>query len=202
MSFYDGRATGFDPPYDSEIEEIFIWNVIKYLNGRIKIIPQYEIPTTHGCFKIDFAIILKDKIVGIECDGKDYHEITRDRWRDAIILNKSNVSDIFRLRGCDIKYSIEECLYIISWYYPEIFDQKGMDDLMKLIDIELVNEKSFKELLYLYTIIPISYKKGDQVKRIEIYRHNKKLYDFKRIIELTSSHPSSTVDEIYEKYKE
>lgn len=111
----DSKKTTFNPPYDSPIEEEFIRNFIKYIDLEIETFPQHEIKTSHGCFKLDFAIKVKDKFIGIECDGKDFHNIGRDTLRDIIIIDNSSIADIFRFRGSDITYFLNECLLIISW---------------------------------------------------------------------------------------
>jgi len=122
----------YNPPYDSEIEDIFAWNFIKYCTKKINFLPQYEVQTTISMFRLDFVIELDGIKVGIECDGRDFHDEWRDEWRDAIILGGSDIEAIFRFTGTDIFKCIEVCIYVISVAYPQFFSKKGRDNLEQL----------------------------------------------------------------------
>ena len=53
----------------------------------------------------------------------------RDEWRDAMILGGEFVDSIYRLRGCDIHYHIEDLLYLMSCLDPKIMSERGIRNL-------------------------------------------------------------------------
>ena len=190
----------FEPPYDSPIEEQFAWHFAKYVHPNIELFPQYEIPTSHGTFKMDFVIKIKDKLIGIECDGKNYHNIGRDFWRDIAIIENSRIKDIFRFRGSDITYHINECLIILSWYYPDIFDERGISNLTKLADKDVLEDDFYKERNI--ALIQINYKGfEEEFNALKSWRINDNYYDFKNIANILHQNPSATIDQIYEANK-
>lgn len=135
----------YKPPYDSPIEDVFALNIVKYLNSYVKLIPQYKIETSKGVFRCDFALEISPyETILLECDGKKFHDFTKDRFRDAFILLESNIREIIRLSGKNINYYLEACLYFLRCCHPEIFSQRGQTN----IDILAKNcgiEDSFKE---------------------------------------------------------
>lgn len=134
----------YNPPYDSPIEDEFALNILKYINPEVDFRAQEIIDTTHGRFIIDFVIkIDKCRVIGIECDGKDFHDQYHDEWRDSIILDESDVTEIIRIPGTDIVYHLEDILYIISKWNPEIFSERGLLILPRIISDEAVKYDNF-----------------------------------------------------------
>jgi hypothetical protein len=126
----------YNPPYDSPLEDDFALNVTKYLEPTLSLIPQYEVKTICGTFRIDFVVQGPSGLTGFECDGKDFHDASRDEWRDAMIMGTKTVNSIYRLRGADIYYRIEDILYIVSRWNPELFSQRGIVNLERLASPE------------------------------------------------------------------
>jgi len=126
----------YNPPYDSPIEDDFAYNIVKYLEPKSKLIPQFEVKTICGTFRIDFVIQGPAGLIGFECDGKDFHDQSRDEWRDAMILGTKAVESIYRLRGSDIYYRLEDILYIVSLWNPELFSASGIINLETLASDE------------------------------------------------------------------
>ena len=132
----------YEPPYDSPIEEKFAWNVVKYLLSTVQLMPQYTVETLCGLFRLDFVLESQDgRKIGIECDGKEFHDEYRDEWGDSMILGDSDIYAIFRFRGCDIKHHIEDLLYITNLEEPSIFGERGRGNLVKLASDEAKSEK-------------------------------------------------------------
>ena len=130
----------YNPPYDSPIEDSFAYNMVKYIDPEAKLIPQYKVHTICGNFVIDFLCVTSDgKKIGIECDGKEFHDDSRDEWRDAMILGDEKVDSIYRFRGCEITYSINEILYIFSLYEPMLFSSRGRSNIKLLCNEQLHN---------------------------------------------------------------
>lgn len=129
MSFKEPIYT---PPYDSPLEDDFAYHITKYLEPTISLIPQHEVKTICGTFRLDFMAEAAGVKIGFECDGKDFHDESRDEWRDAMILGSKKVDAIYRMRGSDLYYHIDDILYFISKWNPEIFSQRGLLNLQAL----------------------------------------------------------------------
>jgi hypothetical protein len=128
----------YNPPYDSPIEDIFARNYVKYSSETVEFIPQYQVNTLCGLFILDFVVIDKNGYkVGIECDGKDFHDTSRDEWRDAMILGEEKIDVIYRLRGGDINYYIEDILYLLVNLEPCLFTPRAMKNLEVLASSEV-----------------------------------------------------------------
>ena len=128
----------YNPPYDSPIEDLFVRHYERYAGASVTLVPQKEVNTICGRFIIDFLI--QDETgyqVGIECDGKDFHEESRDEWRDAMILGDGHVDAMYRLRGSDINFNIEDILFLLSELEPTIFRDRARDNLGVLASPEI-----------------------------------------------------------------
>lgn len=120
------------PPFDSPLEEIFAYHFEKYKKTEITLYQQVQVNTICGPYWLDFAIKHNGNIIGIECDGKDYHETERDLWRDSMILGTGNVDSIYRFCGRDLNYHINNCLFLLSEAEPQLFSQRGIVNLNQL----------------------------------------------------------------------
>ncbi|MEW6619874.1 MAG: hypothetical protein AB1422_11160 [bacterium] len=130
----------YSPPYESPIEDKFAYNLVKYLADDITFEAQVEINTICGRFRLDFvASTANGKKVAFECDGKDFHEESRDEWRDAMILGGGEMDTIYRFRGSDITYHLEDLLYFVSRCDPELFSHRGFINLERLSSNESHN---------------------------------------------------------------
>ena len=96
---------------------------------------QFTFVTSIGEFRFDFVISCNGRLVGIECDGKQFHIPTRDFYRDAILLGEGHVDSIYRIRGKDIIYSDTDPLLLISLMEPAIFSAQAV----KRFEAELTN---------------------------------------------------------------
>ena len=120
----------YNPPYDSPIEDILAYHIVKYLDQRVSFIPQVEVKTICGIFRVDFMVYgVNGEKIGFECDGKEFHEEGHDEWRDAMILGADKADTMYRLRGSDITYHINDVLYALSQWSPTIFSQRGYINL-------------------------------------------------------------------------
>jgi len=129
----------FDPPYESPIEELFAWNVVKYLDSSVDFEKQVSVRTICGEFRLDFLAQYEGKRVAFECDGREYHDLNRkgrDEWRDAMILGGNAADVIYRLRGTDLMYHTEDLLFMVSKLDPELFPGRSQLILRKLASQE------------------------------------------------------------------
>lgn len=130
--FVDKLGPGFEPPYDSPIEETFAWNAIKYVRPDTSLHKQYDISTKRGGFRLDFVLERNGRRVAFECDGKEFHDAYRDEWRDAITLGEGHVEVVYRLRGRDIHFHISEILYVVAHWESDLFTEAGRLNLSSL----------------------------------------------------------------------
>ncbi len=124
---------------DSPIEDIFINTINKYLSSDVCIIPQYKVDVPME-FRLDFIIKKFESCIGIECDGKEYHNYYKDQIRDALILDRSCVDTIFRFPGKAIYYSIYNCIYFIYDFFPDLFNQDYVVNLITLTDPTFIEQ--------------------------------------------------------------
>jgi len=126
----------FDPPYDSPIEELFAINAIKYFAEDARLEKQVEVPTFAGTFRLDLVAERAGRRLAVECDGRDFHDEYRDEWRDALILGNEVVDVLYRLRGSDLTYHIEDLLFLMSQADPDFFGDRGKQNLTRLASDE------------------------------------------------------------------
>jgi hypothetical protein len=89
-------------------------------------------------FIVDFVLRdSSDYRVGVECDGKKFHDASRDEWRDAMIIGENHLDAIYRLRGSDINYYIEDVLYLIAELEPSLFSPRAASNLKVLASPEV-----------------------------------------------------------------
>ena len=122
---------------ESPIEKDFIEKLEKYLSIESEVISQYDIATQAGNFRLDFVIKRGSKNIGIECDGKEFHDEWRDEWRDGLILDTGKIDVIYRFRGTDIFRLLNDCIYFVFHLDQEIFNERYKHLYPNLISNEL-----------------------------------------------------------------
>lgn len=197
--------SSFNPPYNSPIEESFAWNFTKYANPNVDIRKQELISTTHGKFFLDFAVEdQQGHIIGIECDGKEFHEPYRDEWRDAIILGAGHISEIVRIRGADIYYNIIDALYVLLIWFPSFFSESGIINLTFLAsDYIKRSQGSIKDSLSAFTrlLLEDGSVQGSLVTRRTIPAGGRRQF-WTEMAAFANKHPYKSVDELMEIHDE
>lgn len=132
------------PPYDSPIEDEFALTYTKYINENVDFRMQEMVYTKCGKFRLDFIVELEDgKKIGIECDGEEFHDQSRDEWRDAAILGSTDIYEIYRIKGSDIQYHLEDVLYVLSIWEPTLFSERGRNILKKIASEAILKVNQF-----------------------------------------------------------
>lgn len=134
---------------ESQLEADFLYDAKKYTHCDIAV--QVPCPTPWGEFRVDFVFDITGEKVAVECDGKDFHDLVRDEWRDAAILGSGLVNEIVRLRGCDLYYRAEDCLFVLMQWHPRLFSDRGRINLGILAD-ERVSSAEFIDLHFLRSL--------------------------------------------------
>lgn len=189
----------FDPPYASFIEEFFAWNFAKYVDSSIDVRKQELISTTHGKFYLDFAVDdLNGETIGIECDGKDFHDRYRDEWRDALILDSGKVSQIIRITGADIYFDINDVLFVLLIWFPRFFSESGKLNLTFLAsDYIKSNQNSIIDSSYACTRLLFddgSVQGSFVTRRTNLTDDGRQFWI--RMAEFASIYPNKSVDEL------
>lgn len=194
---------------ESQLEEIFIEKLEKYLSPLTSIVPQYEIQTIAGKYRLDFVII-KDHIkIGFECDGKDFHDAWRDEWRDGLILNTGEIDTIYRFRGKDIFYALDDCIYIIYKYNPEILNDRYQHFCERLTTNEILEHFSLGEPVFRkHEITTVSYDvRNDDGKLINqfnlrVERRNQNVQGlWQKLVRYVIANPNLTLDQVIKQYE-
>lgn len=199
------------PPYDSPIEEQFAYHFDKYKHSEVTLYQQVQVNTVCGSYRLDFVAKRNKLVIGIECDGKDFHDSLRDLWRDSMILSTGEVDAIFRFRGRDLNFHINDCLFVLSESEPDIFSSRGKINLNHLSSSEAKGAE-YKSKYITERALMLHYIKFDEGigKEIEtaihVERRSKisekgKVPFWEEYYLFAKNHGSGNLDEIIKAYK-
>lgn len=118
---------------ESVIEEVLSGALLSSVRTDALVLSQYEVPTTIGKFRLDFAISFESKIIAVECDGRAYHDRFRDEVRDAAILSQSAVETVYRFGGREILDHHTLCIAMIAAVDSYVIDPTWIDRYQRLI---------------------------------------------------------------------
>ena len=182
-----------ESPLEYELE----WALTKYIPKGALITRQFKVPTYRGTFRVDLVIQTKQGLIGFECDGRDYHDWTRDIFRDAIILNYSKIESIYRIAGPDIYYRIATALYVIGRRVPSVFSEHGMKNLWALSESrEFAYTDHDDEGIYArYTFIDEDEKQYD--RKIYIRSLSRKHRDYSLMLAIAKTYRSAKTEELW-----
>jgi very-short-patch-repair endonuclease len=122
---------------ESHIEEALARELVKHVHPEAQLAVQVEFTTIGGDFRVDFVLSRDGRTVGIECDGKDFHDKYRDEWRDALLLGDHRLDAMYRLRGCDIWHNTGDLILLIAQREPQMFSPRGHINLEALAHPEV-----------------------------------------------------------------
>jgi hypothetical protein len=145
----DSILNASDAVVESPIEDLFESKLLGFLaHDTVTFKRQHEVNTDWGKFRLDFALFHKDFKLGIECDGKDFHDAEFDLWRDALLLNGAEVDKIIRISGAQIYRNIYSCIYRIMILHPFLFQTKERPRIISRA-IDEIRSQLFDKLHYL-----------------------------------------------------
>jgi hypothetical protein len=112
----------FEPPYESVVEERFAWSMHKFLRQTCDFEKQVSVRTARGLFRIDFVITAPNQVrIGVEIDGRAFHDHVVDAWRDCILLGEKHIDVMIRFDAKDVHYRPFDTIAVIRYLYPEVF---------------------------------------------------------------------------------
>jgi len=119
-------------PQIGEIENIFYKRLKSYLSSEVQVDHQFPVETQCATYWLDFKIQYSQEMnlkqdnsrqevrIGIECDGREYHDWEYDFWRDSLILGTGKVDEIIRITGHQIYLYVHSCIFNLGRWYPWI----------------------------------------------------------------------------------
>lgn len=116
---------GYEPPYDSPIEDLFAWQACKLLHPEVRMIPQFAVYARPVTYRLDFALLRGPHFIAVECDGRPFHDPVRDEQRDYHVLSLSQVQRIYRFRGQDLWGRMHGCLEVLRRSEPWMFEPRA-----------------------------------------------------------------------------
>lgn len=194
----------YNPPYESPIEDEFARYAEKYFDKNINFSSQIEVNTICGLFRVDFLAHTNDgKKIAIECDGKEFHDEHRDEWRDAMIMGSGKIDEIYRIKGKDITYHLEDVFFVLSVWSPQLFSDRQKYNLSRLASeqiskIQIEQEKSF----FVFSFID---EETQDLQQIQIEKRHKIIPKGKRqfwqaAFQFAKQQGGGNLDQIMEKY--
>lgn len=163
MLFDPAYPPQYKPPYDSPIEDLFAKYFLHYAVAGIEFKPQYPIQTLCGDFIVDFLIVdSAGRRIGIECDDKEFNDLSRDEWRDGMILGDAHLDAIYRFRGQDLRYAWEDVMYFLCSLEPTVYDACAPRNLHVLSSEEVREStqnlhREFYSFRYRDNVIPVDF---------------------------------------------
>ncbi|MEM1055697.1 MAG: hypothetical protein AAGI52_09220 [Bacteroidota bacterium] len=157
-SLLAGPAVEPPPPYAGAVHDEFAWHVVKYLADGAGGSPCAVLRSEHGIepgdrlpgalFTFDFVVevpttdetgaVTGMRRVAFEIGGaRGLREHQRQLRRDATALACGAVDAVYRLRGSDLLDHMEDVLYLVSQWDPEVFSRRGLLNLRTLAGLEV-----------------------------------------------------------------
>jgi very-short-patch-repair endonuclease len=109
-------------PYESEIERAFFDAMIPLLRLDAKYEPQKKIVAGPNRYRADMMLAVDGRRVIVECDGAKFHEFWKDQERDLCMIRNNCVDDVYRIRGCDIYFALDQTIDRIQTALPFLFE--------------------------------------------------------------------------------
>ena len=126
---YEARSVGqpIGQP-ESPIEVRFDGSIRNHLHRRSD---SYIAASLSSGYVLDFLMTKRGRKIGIECDGKAFHERDRDLTRDARILQQNkDIAAIYRLPGSVLMSRfIVEAMAVLLYWEPSFFSDHGKEYL-------------------------------------------------------------------------
>ncbi len=127
-------------PFESPAEQGFIHHLVKVMADDARYDDHVPAPTRFGAFVLDYVVQCRNRRVGFEVDGRDFHEYQRDAYRDAAILDAGHVDAIYRVRASDLYNYPNDVFYLIASADPSLFSDRGKVVLARLAHRRLLEQ--------------------------------------------------------------
>ncbi|MEO0857529.1 MAG: hypothetical protein AAFY55_11860 [Bacteroidota bacterium] len=149
-ALFHGLHSGpaYAPPYESPLHDELAWHLVKYLHEDAVVHAGAELETPGAFFTVDFLIEApppmveprsqgRPRRIAIEIGGARDPRAERLRLRrDATLLASGAVDALYRLRGSDLVYHLEDVLFMASRWDDHVFSERGRINLTTLASWE------------------------------------------------------------------
>jgi hypothetical protein len=135
----------YEPPYAGALQDEFAWHLVKYLREDARLQSEVAVERPGAFFTLDFLVEAPaadgtPRRVAFECGGartlRDGQRLLR---RDATAIACGAADAVYRLRGSDLLYHMEDVLYLLSQWEGEdpqgtasAFSERGRINLKTL----------------------------------------------------------------------
>lgn len=146
-TIHNARVThdNIDWVTESPIERDFALMGMKRFKAGSGLRAQVPFKTYLSRRRVDFVVFVDGMAIGLECDGRDFHEdIEADRGRDADLVASGCLDAVYRIRGTDIWNHMEDLVYSLSVLEPALFDERSRG--IALVEASPICERSWEEL--------------------------------------------------------
>ena len=121
---------------ESPIEHNFLHHFYKVESDNVSIKGQVNCQTNAGLFRMDFVLEANSRKIGLECDGKQFHDKQRDEIRDAAILETGFVEVIYRVPGKSLWFYPYEVLDLLRLKEPNLVSEHGNKLLDHILELD------------------------------------------------------------------
>lgn len=143
-SLLAGPAVEPPPPYAGALHDEFAWHVVKYLSDEAVLRSEHAVEPgarlPGALFTFDFVVeapqtdeegaVTGLRRIAFEIGGaRGLREHQRQLRRDASALASGAADAIYRLRGSDLLDHMEDVLYLVRQWDPELFSRRGQINL-------------------------------------------------------------------------
>jgi len=126
----------YDPPYGTRVEDELAWQLVKYLKSQSHFHSQVQVSTPCGSFSLDIVLEYQGRFICIECGSAD--DEIEDRFRDAIVMGSASFDALYRFRIEDISCHMDDLLFLLSSWHPELFTDRARANLTHLASSETI----------------------------------------------------------------
>lgn len=113
--------------YESPPEEMLGERICAALAPSANYSAQVSVCTAAGIFRLDMLLVSgKGRRVGIEVDGREFHDPQRDHWRTVFILCTGKVDVIYRVPAFAAYSNLAGVLAGLAAIEPEMFRSEEM----------------------------------------------------------------------------
>ena len=148
-----GPEVHVEPPYPGAIQDELAWHLAKYIREDARITSEVAVEITAGpshgpaYFTLDLAVDVPvdglpgaTRRVAFEAGSparnplRDHDRLLR---RDATVLAVGAADAVVRLRGSDLLHHMEDVLFLVAQWDPELFSERGRINLRTLASPEV-----------------------------------------------------------------
>ncbi|MEO1632226.1 MAG: hypothetical protein AAFU38_15750, partial [Bacteroidota bacterium] len=117
-------------PYPAPLHDEFAWHIVKYLHEDVTLDAGTEMSTPSGFHSVDFLAKVPSNdtadtyVVAFEIgEGRDPRHARAQLRRDALLMATGKIDALYRLRGSDLVYRLEDVLFMASRWDPCLFSE-------------------------------------------------------------------------------